>query len=470
MKTWTAGLSMILLTACAMGPDYIRPEVETPGSFRMAEKEGDPRSFANLPWWELLQDETLQKLIEIALQENKNLQIAAARVEEFQARLSAARIGFVPQINAAVNAPVARMNGARVPGAATPFNFSVQGELSWELDLWGRIRRANEAARADLLSLEESRRAVILGLVSGVAQAYFDLRQLDMQTEIAKRTLESWDESVKIARARLQQGMGSKLDADLFEAERAGAAARTAELERLTAQKEDELSVLLGRHPASIPRGAPLTEQVLPAEVPSGLPSELLQRRPDILAAEQALASATARIGVAKANRFPSLSLTGLLGVASPQLSNLLKDKSEFGVASAGLFAPLLNAQTLGFEQRAAEAQARQALLQYEQTILTAFREVEDSLAAIQTVRRQREAQEAQVASLRSALRLAELRYKGGISSYLDVLTAKRNLFESELALTTTQRFYLVSVVQLYKALGGGWPTAREAAADPVPS
>jgi multidrug efflux system outer membrane protein len=251
--------------------------------------------------------------------------------------------------------------------------------------------------------------------------------------------------------------VSSRLDADQFEAERANAAARVALLERQMVQKENELSVLMGNNPIPIPRGRSLTEQVLPPEVPVGLPSELLQRRPDIMQAEQSLTAATARIGATKAARFPRLSITGLLGVASPQLSNLLDGGNEFGQAGLGLAGPVLNAETLGFEQRAVEAQARQALAQYEQTILVAFREVEDALVAVRTVRDQRKAQEEQVKALRSALRLANLRYKGGITSYIDVLIAKRNLFEAELALTETHRLHLVSVVQLYNALGGGW-------------
>ena len=220
-------------------------------------------------------------------------------------------------------------------------------------------------------------------------------------------------------------------------------------------QKENELSVLLGRNPVQIPRGRLLTEQVMPPEVPAGLPSELLQRRPDILQVEQQLAAATARIGVAKAERFPKITLTGLLGVASPQLSSL--GSGDFGVAGLGLTGPLFNAQILGFQQQAAEAQARQAVAQYEQTILVAFREVEDALVAVRKTRDQTLAQEEQVTALRSALHLAELRYKGGISNYLDVLTSKRSLFDAELSLTATRRLHLVSVVQLYKALGGGW-------------
>src|SRR6185503_15110628 len=373
-----------LLTACAMGPDYSRPKFPAPQSFRMAEKEGE--SIANLPWWELLRDDELQKLVRIALAENKDLQQAIATVDEFQARLGSARIDYIPQATVSGNAPViARKTPFSVAGFPTPTSYYLQGNLNWELDIWGRVRRSNEAARGDLLAREENRRAVILSLVSGVAQAYFDLRQFDMQYDIAKRTLQSWEESVKIAQARLRQGLIPKLDADQFEAERANAAARSAELERQMIQKENELSVLLGRNPSAIPRGQLLTEQVMPAEVPAGLPSALLQRRPDILQAEEQLAAATARIGVAQANRFPQISLTGVLGVASPHLSSLFKSGSDFGAAGFGLAGPLLNAQTLGYEQRAVEAQSRQVLAQYEKTVLVAFREVDDSLVAVRT-------------------------------------------------------------------------------------
>jgi multidrug efflux system outer membrane protein len=442
-----------------MGPDYERSKADTNHRFRMAEGAPDAPSLANLPWWELLRDEKLQQLIRIALVENKDLQRAAATVEEFQARAFIAKSDFLPGLSGSANAPsFGRRTIFLVPGFPNPFNYYLQGTLSWEIDIWGRIRRSTEAARADLLSKEENRRAVVLQLVSGVAESYFNLLQFEAQMDIAKRTLQSWEDSVRIAQARLKQGLTSRLDTDQFEAERANAAARAAELERQMVQAENQLSILLGRRPFEIPRGKTLTEQVMPPEVPSGLPSELLQRRPDLLQAELQLAGATARIGAAKAERFPKISLTGILGVASPQLSKLFSDNNAFfGEAGAGLAAPLLNSQILGFQQEAAEAQAKQAVAQYEQTVLTAFREVEDALVAVRTARAQNEAQQAQVNALQSALRLAELRYKGGLANYLDVLVARRNLFEAELAMTGSRRLHLVSVVQLYKALGGGW-------------
>lgn len=466
-----AAFAAHVLAACAVGPDYERPDVAQPDTFRTAAAaEKELQSTANLPWWELLKDEELQKLIMVALQENKDLKRATATIEEYEARLLIARTDFAPQLGGTINAPAFGRNSLFLfPGFPNPFNYYIQGNLSWELDIWGRIRRANEAGRADLLSREEARRAVILELVSSVAQAYFDLLQFDMQLDIARNTLKAWDESVRIARARLRQGLIAKLDADQFEAERANAAARAAELERQMVQKENQISVLLGRNPSTIVRGRKLTEQVLPPQVPPGLPSELLQRRPDIIQVEQELGAATARIGMAKADRFPKLSITGLLGVADPSLSQLFSRNGDFGVAGPTLTGPLFNAQILGFQQRAAEAVARQTLAQYEQTILVAFKEVEDALIAVKTAREQREAQAEQVASLRSALHLANLRYKGGLANYLDVLIAQRNLFDAELALTGTHRLHLVSIVQLYKALGGGWPPTAARPGEPAP-
>ncbi len=397
--------------------------------------------------------------LDFALVENNDLKQAVAAIEEFEARLSEARTGFIPQIEANAKFPALgrTAGGFRVDGVPGDASYSLRGNLAWELDVWGRLRRSTETSRAELLAREENRRAVVLRLVSGVAQAYFDLLQFDMQVDIAKRTLQSWEESVRIAEARLRGGITARLDADQFEAERANAAARVARFTRMMIQKENELSVLLGKNPTNIQRGKSLTEQVMPPDVPAGLPSELLQRRPDVLQAEHVLAAATARIGVAKAARFPKVTLTGILGVASPRLSNLLTSEGTFGNSGFDVAGPLLNANALGFQQDAAEARARQSLAQYQQTILVAFKEVEDALVAVHTARKQRHAQIEQVEALRSALRLANLRYRGGVTNYLDVLIAKRSLFDAELALTETHRLHLVSVVQLYKALGGGW-------------
>lgn len=448
----------ISLASCAVGPDYSRPDLSPPLSFRMAAAEQETESFANLPWWELLQDQVLQDLIRTALRENKDLKRAVASVEEFQARLFIARMDFAPKADITGNAPImGRKAQFLFPGFPNAFNYYLQGNLAWELDIWGRIRRSNEAARADLLAREEARRAAVLQLVSGVAEAYFDLLQFDHQLAITRSTLESWQRSVRIAQARLREGVIAKLDLDQFMSERANALARVAELERQMGQKENHLAVLLGQNPGPIMRGRSLTDQVLPPSIPAGLPSELLQRRPDLVQAEQELAAVTARIGAAKADRFPKLTITGILGVASPQFARLIANETAFGVVGPSLAGPLLNAQALGFQQRAVEAQERQALAEYEQSVLVAFKEVENALIAVRTTREQRSAQAEQVESLLSAHRQATLRYSSGLANYLEVLIAQRNLFDSELALTNTHRLHLVSIVQLYKALGGGW-------------
>ena len=449
---------MFVLASCKMGPDYARPDVPVADSFRMAEAQKDIESLANVPWWELYRDEELQRLIRVALEQNKDLKRAVATVDEYTARVLVAKTDFAPQMNATVNAPgFGNTRNVAFPGFPNPFNYYVQGNLAWEIDIWGRIRRSNEAALGDLFAREENRRAVILQIVAGVAQAYFELRQFDLQLEIATRTLKAWDESVKLARARFRVGYINQLDVEQFEAEQANAAARIAELKRQMVQKENEISVLLGRNPTRITRGRALTEQVMPPLVPAGLPSDLLQRRPDVVQAELQLAAATARIGQSKADRFPKLSITGILGIASPQLNHLVANETFFGVAGASVAGPLFNAQVLGFQQEASEAQTGQAFAQYEQTILIAFREVEDALVAVTTAVEQTAAQERQVKALQTALRLANLRYTGGIANYLDVLIAQRNLFDAELSLASTRRLHLVSVVQLYKALGGGW-------------
>ncbi|MBX3641352.1 MAG: efflux transporter outer membrane subunit [Nitrosomonas sp.] len=454
--------SSTLLTACALGPDYKRPVIEANEQFRMNLHEGV--SIATLSWWEFLKDETLQQLIIEALVNNQDLKHAAALVQEYQARANVTRMDFLPNMDVQANAPFfGKLGGFPRAGFPTPFNYFGTTALNWEIDVWGRIRRATEAARADILAQEENRRAIILLLISAVAQTYFDLLQNDEQRNIALHALASWEESVAISRAQLKVGLIPRIDLDQFEAERANAAALIAEFERLIVQKENELNVLLGRNPAPIPRKHSLAQQHIPPEVPAGLPSDLLQRRPDILGAEQALAAATARIGMTKAMRFPRFTITGMLGVASPALSNLLTfSDTKYGASGIGLAAPLFNAQILGFEQRAAEAQVDQALASYNQTILIAFKEVENALIAIRTASEQRKARQQQVEALQSALYVADLRYKGGITSYVDVLLAKRNLYQAKFSHTDAHRLHLVSIVQLYKALGGGWKPEDE--------
>jgi len=458
-----------LLTACMMGPDYTRPDTPKADAWRLTPATAE--SIANMPWWELLKDVELQKLIRAALQQNLDLQIATANIEEFQAQLMIAKFDLVPSLNYSgsvfgfrnTNDNVFPVGGGALPtsggkgGGLSLSHEAIDIGLKWEVDLWGRIRRSIESARAQLLSKAENQRAVILGLVSTVAQSYFDLRGLDYEVEITKRTLKAWDESVRLSELRFKQGVIPKLDLDRFQAERAGTAAQLADLERQVVQTENRLSILLGQRPEEIARGLHLTEQSMPPAVPPGLPSDLLQRRPDVLKVEQDLAATNANIGVAQAVRFPQLALTGAIGGAGLQVQGTSFGPFATFKGSASLTGPLFNASALGYQVKATEAQTQAAVAQYRKTVLSAFQEVEDALIAVQKTGEQRLALEQQVKALQSAYSLADFRYQGGRASYLDVLTAQRSLFDSELALARTRRAQLISVVQLYKALGGGW-------------
>jgi multidrug efflux system outer membrane protein len=459
-----------LLQGCKMGPDYSRPETPKADSWRLNPSTAE--SIANLPWWELLKDETLQALIRASLQENLDLQIAAANIEEFQAQLMIAKFDLVPSLDYKghvlgyrnTNENVLPIDAGAIPSTSPPGKSGVslshetaQVGLKWELDLWGRIRRSIEAARAQLLSRAENQRAVILGLVSNVAQTYFELRGLDYEVEISKRTLKAWEESVRLSELRFRLGVIPKLDLDRFQAERAGTAAQLADLERQVVQTENRLSILLGRRPAEIARGLHLTKQSMPPAIPPGLPSDLLQRRPDILKVEQDLAATNANIGVAQAERFPQFALTGAVGGAGLQFQGSSIGPYAVFHGAASVTGPIFNASALGYQVKATEAQTQAAVAQYRKTVLTAFQEVEDALIAVQKTGEQRTALEQQVTALQSAFGFADARYQGGRASYLDVLTAQRSLFDSELALARTRRAQLTSVVQLYKALGGGW-------------
>ena len=463
-------LLIVFLSACKMGPDYTRPETTKADAWRLTATTAE--SIANLPWWELLKDQALQQLVRTALAENLDLQIATANIEQFQAQLMIAKYDLIPSFDynghvlgfRNTNENVLPIDAGGIPATSPPGKSGVSLSheaanvgLKWELDLWGRIRRSIEAARAQLLSKEENQRGVIIGLVSNVAESYFDLRGLDYEVEITKRTLKAWEESVRLSELRFKQGAIPKLDLNRFQAERAGTAAQLADLERQVVQTENRLSILLGHRPAEIPRGVHLTEQIIPPAVPPGLPSELLQRRPDILKVEQDLTAANATIGVSQAERFPQLALTGAVGGAGLQFQGTSFGPFAVFRGAASVTGPIFNASALGYQVKASEAQTQAAVGQYRKTVLTAFQEVEDALIAVQKTGEQQKALEEQVAALESAYNLADVRYQGGRASYLDKLTAQRALFESELHLAQTHRAQLKSIVQLYKVLGGGW-------------
>ncbi len=452
---------LLVLGGCAAGPDYERPELDVPENYIQPVQQGE--SFANTPWWELFQDEQLQELIRIALEENQDLGIAAARVEEFRAVLGVTRADQYPSVDITASGAQTEGSDNVFPGSVPGFgddkveNYRLSADVFWELDLFGRLRRSTEAARAQLLATEEAQRSITISLVASVASTYMLLRDLDAQFEIARRTQDTRTDSLSIIQARFDKGTVPRLDVNQAEIELAVADSAVATAERTVIQTENALAVLLGRNPGAIPRGLALEQQTLPPGIPSGLPSELLQRRPDVLASEAELAAQTARIGVAQAARWPSLSLTGALGFESDDLSTLTDSGSDFWSAGLGIVQPLFNAGRNKSRVEVEEARTEQALLAYEQTVQRAFREVEDSLVAVRTYRSEHEARRRQVAAARSAAILSRARYNGGVTSYLEVLDTERSLFNAELTESQTLRLYINAIIELYKALGGGW-------------
>jgi multidrug efflux system outer membrane protein len=470
-QTFLIGLLVTALVGgCTVGPNYKRPEIALPPAWRTAAGTSD--SLADLAWWQLFADPVLQKLIRMALQNNNDLQLAVARVSEARALFGIARSAQFPQLDAGADYKNRRYSETGFqPVDKLGVNpdmdlYRTNLDLSFEIDLWGRLRRATEAARAEMLASEENQRTVIMTLVSDVAQSYFDLLDLDREAEIDRRTLESRRMSLELVRRRYDEGLASELDVRQAEEVLAAAAATVPDVERQTAQTENRLSILLGQNPGPIGRGESLESELMPPAIPAGLPSALLERRPDIRAAEERLVAANARIGEAKAEFFPQISLTGTFGVESVSLSDLFKGPSRAWQIGPTVTMPIFHAGRLSANLHAMEARDREALTQYRQSIQQAFREVEDALVFQQKARAIRAAREKRVSAAQQALALANLRYGNGVSSYLDVLDAERQSFSAETELTETTRDQLVAVVQLYKALGGGWgiqPERRKA-------
>ena len=464
-----------LLSGCTVGPNYRRPEVIVPADWRNAPEQRD--SLGDLGWWDIFQDPALHELLSTAVLANRDVQVAVARVLESRAQLGVARAAQFPQVNAGASYQYTRpnsenspfLNGSRGRSPFTGDDFETSVDLTFELDLWGRLRRATEAARAELLAREENRRAVLITLVSDVARTYFDLLELDQELEIARRTLQTRQESLQLQLRRFEQGLSTQLDVDRADAEAAVAAATVPDLERRIAQNENALSVLLGRNPGRIARGTPLDGQRLPPEVPAGLPSALLERRPDIRQAEQTLVAANARIGVAKAEYFPKITLTGVLGVESVSLSDLFTGGSRFWSIGPAMTVPLFTAGRIKNTVKGFEARQQQAALQYLQTIQQAFREVEDALVSHRKVRDIRAERERRVTANRRALSMVTLRYERGLSTQLEVLDIQRELFSAELEFASATRDQLTAVVQLYRALGGGWQGQPPAGRSPSP-
>ena len=455
------------LTGCTVGPNYHRPAVQTPQAFRAPDPLPAPQaeSFADLKWWEVFKDPDLQPLIRTALQQNYDLRDAVARVQAARANLGITRSNQFPQVGASGDLQLTRLS--RDGSLALPSSFvSSQnrnwGEaslnlLSFEIDLWGRLRRATEAARANLLSAEENRKAVVTTLVSDVATAYFTVRELDYELEISKRTLDDRRTSLQLVQARQGGGVATLLDLRQTEQLVDTAAETIPTLQQQIEQTENQISLLLGKNPGEVMRQGHFNEDLFPPEVPTGLPSALLERRPDIRAAEQNLIAANAQIGVARAAYFPQLSLSGLLGGQSSQLSSLFSGPHSAWSFVPQVTQPIFTAGRLRSNVRFAEAQKDSAVVQYQKAIQIAFTDVSNGLIAHQRVRESRVQQQALVTALEDRKRLAYARYAGGVDTQLNALDADRDLLQAELDLRQIRLNELLSVVQLYKALGGGW-------------
>ncbi len=454
---WPAvALAAALLAGCAVGPNYTRPTIQAPEGFRGQVGPAEAASLADLPWWEVFQDPVLQGLILDALQSNYDLRTAIARVEQARALVGVARAPLFPQVGYQGQAARGRSFFPSTTNAT--FNdFLGAFDLAWELDVWGRIRRSTEAAGAELLADEEVRRGIMLSLVSDVATAYLELLELDLELQIARDTTDSFQQTLDLFTRRYEGGVGSKLQTSRAEGALAQAEASIPDLERRIVQKENQIAVLLGRSPGPILRGIPLVEQTTPPATPPGLPSQLLERRPDVRQAEDLLISANAQVGVAVANFFPRIGLTSLYGGESTELKNVVKGAGSIWSVAGSLTGPIFTGGQNLEQYRAQVAVFEQSKAQYEQSILQALREVSDALVAQTKLVGVRAARERAVRALQESVRLSLLRYNQGLASYYEVLEAQQQLFPAENALAQVERDQLLVVVGLYRALGGGW-------------
>jgi multidrug efflux system outer membrane protein len=464
MMRRTAFALALAASACTVGPNYKRPVAQLPEAYRAAAPTGalaaDQPSLGDQKWWEVFQDEQLQELIRTALRQNFDVRIAAARVAEARAQLGITRADQFPQVDGSALADRERVSASPVPLPSQAFErnvFQVGGSTSWEVDFWGKFRRATEAARATLAATEWGRRAVVTSLVAQVAEAYFALRAIDLNLDISRQTLASRQESLRLTQVRAAGGVASELDVRQAEQLVFGASAVIVDLERQAEQQENLISILQGNNPGAVPRGRTLTDQPLIPQVPTGLPSALLERRPDIVEAEQTLVAANANIGVARANFFPEVSLTGSGGFQSAALSSLLTGPAAFFTAGATLLQPVFTAGRTRSQVDLAEARRDEVLLAYQQTILESLRDVSDALIAYRRNREFRDQQQLLTRSAGDALRLTTVRYQGGASNYLEVLDADTRLFAAQLVLAQAQLNELLAIVQIYRALGGGW-------------
>jgi outer membrane protein, multidrug efflux system len=457
-------VALTLFSGCAVGPNYKRPVVNTPENFRFAETQGT-NSIADLPWWEVFKDPMLQDLVRTALTNNYDLKQAVARVEQSRNLAIAARSAFFPQISYSGNIGRGRnalYNAPTPTGGATDSSALASLNAFWEIDFWGRIRRLSQAAQAQYLATDEARRGVTLTLISDVATTYFQLLDLDQELEIQRAATNAYAGSYRIFNDRRINGVASKLETDRAAAALANAAAIIPQLELQIATTENQLNVLLGRNPGPVPRGSLSGQSPLAPEVPAGLPSALLRRRPDVLAAEQSLIAANANIGVSIANFFPQIGLTTFLGRASPQLSSFTAGAGNFWDAGATLTGPLFQGGQLRAQYRVSKAQFQEARAAYQQTVLTALEDVSDALISRQMLAEESVFDAQAVVALESSVQLATERYLNGKSSYYEVLQAQQELYPAQRTQVQTQAGELIAVVQLYEALGGGWPATAE--------
>jgi outer membrane protein, multidrug efflux system len=449
-----------VMIGCMVGPNYHRPAVPTPGVYRDlsddSQAQGQAASFADLHWWQVFQDPRLQELIRTALKENYDLQLATERISAARAQVTITRSSLFPQVQANSN-----FEGGKDPTSQSTYNIlAVTADAAFQLDLFGRLRRATEASRAQLLATEDARETVVLTLVSDVASDYFALLELYLELQITRDTVKTQEDSVKLTKLRLDHGLATKLDVLQAQQVLDTANAAVPDLERQIGQEEDAISILLGHYPESVRPGLPLAEQPLPPEVPPGMPSTLLERRPDIRQVEQDLITANAEIGVARAAFFPQISLTGSGGGAfgrSTLFTGLMS--SQTGIWSYGVQVsqPIFTGGALSGNLRLAESEQRQELIAYKQVIQLSFRDVSDALIGYQKLHQVRVAQEITVKDLQDSVDTSLRRYRGGITTYLEVLDGQRSLFTAELTLAQARGNEYQSLVQLYKALGGGW-------------
>jgi len=436
---------------CAVGPNYKRPTVPSPPEFRRGEAPPSQTSLGDAKWFDVFQDETLRGLINEALKANYDIQIAAQRVIEAQGQVTATHAALFPELHGQATAD---RTGLDHPIISSAWGG---GAASWEIDLFGKIRRATEAARADMLALEENQKAVMQALVAQVASSYFDLREFDLELELVRESIKAREESVRLTVAREEGGVASMVDVDQAKTLLQTAQAQLALLERGQEQTENLISFLLGRQPGPISRGRSLVEQPQPPQVPAGLPSTLLDRRPDIREAEQNLVAANARVGVAKAAFFPSINLTATGGYQSSDLIGIIH-KTGLGYSFGGLLdLPIFDAGRRRGNYQTAKAQYQELLIAYQKAINGAFQDVSDALVGYQKTKEYTVAQTALAETLRDQSRLANQRYVGGVTSYLEVLDTERQRLTAEQQLAQAQRDVLLTLVQLYKSLGGGW-------------